>query len=253
MTSPARPSYATFRFPAEIISDAVWLYSRFPLSLRMVDELLVARGIVVSHEIVRHCALKFDQTFADQVRRRLPLAGDNWQLAIGRSRADDCRREALAVAHSGPEPDGAGHPGAEPARHAGRQAPAAQAAEAAMPGTSCHGYRQAGELRSDQAGGDALVEHRKHKGLNKRAENSHQLTRRCERQRKRFKSAGQAPRFLSAHDGINNLFHRRRDHQYRSTRTQIFKLGPRSPASPLRRNHDHDVLIARERDLTPTS
>ena len=54
------------------------------------------------------------------------------------------------------------------------------------------------------------VEHRKHKGLNNRAENSHQPTRRRERLMKRFKSAGQAQRFLSAHDGINNLFLLRR-------------------------------------------
>src|SRR6516162_8396840 len=51
------------------------------------------------------------------------------------------------------------------------------------------------------------IEHRQHKGLNKRAENSHQPTRRRERQMKQFKSAGQAQRFLSAHDQINNLFH----------------------------------------------
>ncbi len=49
MTNPAVPSYAGFRFPAEIISHAVWLYFRFPLSLRMVDELLALRGIIVSH------------------------------------------------------------------------------------------------------------------------------------------------------------------------------------------------------------
>ena len=60
------------------------------------------------------------------------------------------------------------------------------------------------------------VEHRQHKGLNNRAENSHQPTRRRERQMKRFKSAGQAQRFLSAHDGINNLFHLRRDHVLQS-------------------------------------
>ena len=46
MTTPAYPSYAGYRFPAEVISHAVWLYFRFPLSLRMVDELLAARGIV---------------------------------------------------------------------------------------------------------------------------------------------------------------------------------------------------------------
>jgi putative transposase len=67
------------------------------------------------------------------------------------------------------------------------------------------------------------VEHRKHKGLNNRAENSHQPTRRRERQMKRFKSARQAQRFLSTHDGISNLFHLRRDHfpadQYRAART----------------------------------
>ena len=51
------------------------------------------------------------------------------------------------------------------------------------------------------------VEHRKHKGLNNRAENAHQPTRRREQQMKRFKSAGQAQRFLCAHDGISNLFH----------------------------------------------
>ena len=71
------------------------------------------------------------------------------------------------------------------------------------------------------------VEHRKHKGLNNRAENSHQPTRRRERQMKRFKSAGQAQRFLSTHDQINNLFHLRRDHipasEYRAARTQAFQ------------------------------
>src|SRR4051794_5448280 len=71
------------------------------------------------------------------------------------------------------------------------------------------------------------VEHRRHKGLNNRAENSHQPTRRRERQMKRFKSAGQAQRFLSAHDGINNLFHLCRDHlpaeQYRAARTQALR------------------------------
>ncbi len=72
------------------------------------------------------------------------------------------------------------------------------------------------------------VEHRKHKGLNNRAENSHQPTRQRERQMKRFKSPGQAQRFLSAHDGINNLFLLRRHQvaatQYRATRTQAFQV-----------------------------
>ena len=65
MTTSVFPSYAGYRFPAEIISHAVWLYFRFPLSLRKVDELLAARGIIVSHETVRPWALKFGQAFAN--------------------------------------------------------------------------------------------------------------------------------------------------------------------------------------------
>src|SRR5262252_8331703 len=72
------------------------------------------------------------------------------------------------------------------------------------------------------------IEHRQHKGLNNRAENSHQPTRRRERQMKQFKSAGQAQRFLSAHDQINNLFYLRRDHataaEHRASRRQSFHL-----------------------------
>ncbi len=72
------------------------------------------------------------------------------------------------------------------------------------------------------------VEHRRHKGLNNRAETSHQPTRRRERQMKRFKSAGHAQRFLSAHDGINNLLHLRRHRvpatQYRAARTRACQV-----------------------------
>src|SRR6201990_1341356 len=80
MRTSARTRYAGYRFPAEVISHAVWLYFRFPLALRMVEELLAARGIIVSHETIRQWALKFGQTFANQVRRRLPRAGDKWHL-----------------------------------------------------------------------------------------------------------------------------------------------------------------------------
>ena len=80
MTPPSEPSYAGHRFPPEVISHAVWLYFRFPLGLRMVEELLAARGITVSHETVRQWGLKFGQAFANQVRRRLPCPGDKWHL-----------------------------------------------------------------------------------------------------------------------------------------------------------------------------
>src|ERR687883_318448 len=81
MSSPATKSpYAGYRFPPEVISQAVWLYFRFPLSLRLVEEMLAARGIIVSHESVRQWALKFGQGFANRIRRRLPCAGDKWHL-----------------------------------------------------------------------------------------------------------------------------------------------------------------------------
>jgi putative transposase len=74
------PHYARHRFPAEVVSHAIWLYFRFPLSLRMVEEMLAARGIEVSHETVRQWALKFGQGFGNQIRRRLPAPGDKWHL-----------------------------------------------------------------------------------------------------------------------------------------------------------------------------
>jgi putative transposase len=82
MSSPAatKPPYAGYRFPAEVISHAVWLYFRFPLALRMVEELLAARGIIVSHETIRQWVLKFGRAFANQIRRRLPRTGDKWHL-----------------------------------------------------------------------------------------------------------------------------------------------------------------------------
>ncbi len=226
MTPPSKPSYAGHRFPPEVIGHAVRLYFRFPLSLRMVEEMLAARGITVSHETVRRWALKFGQAFANQVRRRLPRAGDKWHLdevaitiagakhwlwravdqdglvleVLVQSRRDEKAAERLLrklLKRQGRTPRVmvtdklASHPAAK---------------RELMPG----------------------VEHRRHKGLNNRAENSHQPTRRRERQMKRFKSAGQAQRFLSAHDQINNLFPLRRDHvtatEYRAMRTRAFEL-----------------------------
>jgi putative transposase len=80
MTPAAKSPYAGHRFPPEVIGHAVWLYFRFPLGLRMVEEMLAARGILVSHETVRQWGLKFGQGFANEIRRRLPRPGDKWHL-----------------------------------------------------------------------------------------------------------------------------------------------------------------------------
>ena len=73
-------SYPRHRFPAEIISHAVWLYHVFSLSLRDVELILAERGIVVTHESIRHWCLKFGSDFARKLRRRRPQPGDTWHL-----------------------------------------------------------------------------------------------------------------------------------------------------------------------------
>src|SRR4051794_25275404 len=80
MKPPAKAPHAGYRFSGGIISHAVWVYFPFLLSLRNVDEMLAARGIDVSHETVRQWPRKFGQGFANQIRRRLPAAGDKWHL-----------------------------------------------------------------------------------------------------------------------------------------------------------------------------
>jgi putative transposase len=69
-------SYRGFRHPAEVISHCVWLYYRFPLSFREVEEMMLQRGVVVSHETVRQWCAKFGQTYANALRRRRARPGD---------------------------------------------------------------------------------------------------------------------------------------------------------------------------------
>jgi putative transposase len=227
MSSPAAKSlFAGYRFPAEVISQAVWLYFRFPLSLRMVEGMLAARGILVSHETVRQWALRFGQEFASRIRRRLPCAGDKWHL-------DEVVIKIAGVKHwlwravdqSGMVLD--------VLVQRRRDKRAAKRLLRKLLKRPCRSPRVmiTGKLASYSAAKQELmpaVEHRRHKGLNNRAENSHQPTRRRERQMKRFKSARQAQRFLSAHDQISNLFHFRRDHitasTYRTAKARAFEM-----------------------------
>jgi transposase-like protein len=78
---PNRPGYLhRHRFPAEVISSAVWLYYRFPLSHRDVEELLAERGIQVSYETVRRWAIKVGPLFAEELHRRAARAGKTWHV-----------------------------------------------------------------------------------------------------------------------------------------------------------------------------
>jgi len=81
MTPPADPErYKNHRFPGEIISHGVWLYYRFPLSYRDVQELLFERGIDVTHEAIRQWCLKFGQDYANRLKHRRAQPGDKWHL-----------------------------------------------------------------------------------------------------------------------------------------------------------------------------
>ncbi|MGB8585175.1 MAG: DDE-type integrase/transposase/recombinase, partial [Pseudolabrys sp.] len=72
--------YKGYRYPIEVIGHAVWLYHRFTLSLRDVEELMLARGVVVSYETIRSWCAKFGPDYAAQLRRRRPRPGDKWHL-----------------------------------------------------------------------------------------------------------------------------------------------------------------------------
>jgi putative transposase len=225
MKSTRHPRYARLGFPAEVISYAAWLYFRFPLSLRIVEEMLAARGSLVSHETVRQWALKFGQSFANQIRRRAPAPGDKWHLdEVVISIAGNKHWLWRAVNQHGIVLD--------ILVQSRRNATAAKrllrkllkrrgSAPRVMITDKLASYACA------KKGIMPGVEHRQHKGLNNRAENSHPPTRRRERIMKRFKSAGQDQRFLSVHDQVANLFRcpantNAADH--RKSRAQAFRV-----------------------------
>jgi hypothetical protein len=115
-TNTPPPNYKGFRFPSEIIGHAVWLYFRFSLSFRDVEELLAQRGIVVTYETVRQWCLKFGQTYANELRRRRPRCGDKWHL--DEVYREHQRKNALSLASSGSGWQRPGYPGTEPTQQA---------------------------------------------------------------------------------------------------------------------------------------
>jgi putative transposase len=246
MSPPAAKSpYAGHRFPAEVISQAVWLYFRFPLGLRMVEEMLAARGIVVSHETIRQWALKFGQEFANRIRRGLPRAGDKWHL-------DEVVLKIAGVKHwLWRAVDQTGMV-LDVLVQSQRDKRAAKRLLRKLLKQQCRAPRVmiTDKLPSYGAAKREVMPglvHRQHKGLNNRAENSHQPTRRRERRMKRFKSAGQAQRFLSAHDQINNLFPLCRDRvpatDYRASAGELIDLGGHQPLAGERQQLTHQIGI----------
>ena len=224
MTASSDP-YRGFRFPAEIIQHAVWLYHCFSLSLRDVELILAARGVVVSYESVREWSLRFGRMFANALRRRRPRPGDKWHLdevfirIRGKIhylwRAIDQHGNVLDILVQSRRSATAAK------RFFRKLLKGLQYVPRVIVTDKLRSYAAA--KREIMPG----VEHRQSRYLNNRAEVSHQPTRRRERQMQRFKSARHAQRFLSTHSRIHNHFQLRRHRlpasEHRAARDDAFR------------------------------
>jgi putative transposase len=201
-------SYARHQFPPEVIRHAVWLYLRFTLSYRDVEELLAERGVDISYETVRRWVLKFGPAFARNLRRLRPRPGAQWHLdemavVIGGNRlwlwrAVDSEGEVLDML-------------VQPRRDR------AAALRLMRKLLRKQGYAPT-VLVTDRLASYACARRqlgmraRHEQGLrkNNRAENSHQAVRRRERKMQRFKSSRSVQRFLSIQAPVHNTFNLQR-------------------------------------------
>jgi transposase-like protein len=201
-------SFKRHRFPADIIRHSIWLYARFTLSFRDVEEMLAERGLDVSYETVRRWFLKFGSSIAANLRRTRPRPSDHWHLdemviVIQRKRywlwrAVDNEGEVLDFLVQ-----------------SRRNAKAAKMLMKKL--LKKQGFAPTrvvtDKLRSYPSAFRAIglvAEHDCSLRANNRAENSHQPVRRRERKLQRFKSPGSAQRFLSIHSATYNTFYHQR-------------------------------------------
>jgi putative transposase len=219
-------TYPGYRFPAEIISHAVWLYHVFSLSLRDVELILAERGITVTHESIRAWCRKFGSEFAAKLRRRRPKPGDTWHLDEVFLRINGVLHYLWrAVDQHGIVLDilVQDRRNGSAAKRFFRRLLAGLKYKPRRLVTD--GLKSYGVARRELL---SKVRHRSSRYLNNRAENSHRPTRRRERQMQRFKSAEQAQRFLSAHGMIYGHFRLRRHlmtaSEYRRARTKAFRI-----------------------------
>jgi transposase-like protein len=213
-------SYRRHRFPPTIIQHAIWLYLRFTLSYRDVEELLAERGLEVSYETVRRWVLKFGATVAQRLRRRRPRPSDRWHLDEMVVRIAG-RRMYLwrAVDHEGEILDMLVQ------RRRNKRAALRLLRKLLRKQGVAPKLVVTDKLRSYGAAfRDLHLTCHHDQGLrkNNRAENSHQVVRRRERKMQRFKSAASAQRFLSMHAAVHNTFNYQRHLISRST-LRIFR------------------------------
>ena len=197
-------SYSMYRFPPEIIHQAIWLYLQFTLSFRDVEDLLMERGVLVSYETIRRWVNHFGPVIAADLRKRRPKPHTTWHLdevylkIDGRLvylwRAVDAEGEVLDVLVQ-----------AKRNKHA--------ALKLMRKLLKKYGFVPdrliTDDLRSyGAAAHDLGIENHHERGRwrNNRAENSHQPTRRRERKMQGFKSPGSAQKVLSSHAAVYNTF-----------------------------------------------
>jgi putative transposase len=218
--------YHRHRFPSDVIAQAVWLYFRFPLSLRMVEDLLAERGITVSHQTVRTWAERLGRHFAADIRRRSTgQFADKWHLdevvITMRGKKHWLWR---AIAANGDVLDilVQTRRSAKAAKRFFKRLVAKFGEPRVVITDKLRSYIKPIKTLAPDA------DHRAHKGLNNAVEVSHRPTRKREKLFGKFKSHLQAQRFLSAHDQINLIFRPRRyqltANSYRHARLDAFNL-----------------------------
>jgi putative transposase len=223
-------SYRRHRFPPPIIQHAIWLYLRFTLSYRDVEDLLAERGFDVSYETVRRWVLKFAPLVARNLRQRRPRPSERWHLdemvvrIAGRRmylwRAVDHEGEVLEMLVQ---------------RRRDMRAALRLMRKLLRKQGFAPKLLTTDKLRSYEAAFRHLrltCPHEQGLRKNNRAENSHQPVRRRERKMQRFKSAGSAQRFLGLHAAVHNNFNLQRHLISRSTlRTFRAEAGARWQAA----------------------
>jgi putative transposase len=201
---PKPVSYKRHRFPPEIIAYAVWLYFRFPLSLRLVEEMLLERGILVSYETVRRWALKFGPDYARRLRCKAPGRHAVWHLdEVVITIAGQTHWLWRAVDQDGYVPD-------EIVQTRRNPKGAKRLLTRLLQKQGCPPRR----LITDKLGSYAAarrpirpaVAHRSHKGLTNRAESSHVPLRKRERMMQGFRSPGGLQRFVRVFSAVRNRF-----------------------------------------------
>jgi putative transposase len=198
-------SYRRHRFPPHIIQNAVWLYARFTLSYRDIEDLLAERGLDISYETVRHWFLKFGSKIARNLRHSRPTPSDHWHLdemvIVIRSKKHWLWR---AVDNEGEVLDFLVQP-----RHNAKTAIKLMRKllkkQGAIPTRIVTDKLRSYHVAFRLIG--LTAEHINNKRANNRAENSHQPVRRRERKMQRFKSPGSAQRLLNTQSAAYNTFY----------------------------------------------